>query len=96
MEVPLSLAVFIYLSVFLIVFLILWLVAGKKAKKQDFSDLEARLWNCPVCGSTYVDSKDPEISPCPRCGTLNKKTDTGKDGLYGGTTTANGISQNEK
>lgn len=84
MEISFSHAIFIYLTVFVLLFLFLWLFAGRKKKKEDFSLLEKRLWRCPVCGGTYVDSKNPEISRCPRCGSLNERQDLEEGGLYGG------------
>ncbi len=65
-----SLALFII--IFLALILGLWIFAAKARDKKTSLD-ERFIWHCAVCTYAYVNTKEPTISVCPRCGSYNKK-----------------------
>ncbi|HDD64760.1 MAG TPA: hypothetical protein ENF61_01450 [Firmicutes bacterium] len=70
-KIRLDFAVSIYL-IFSLLILILWFLSEKRRKviKRESKD---SLWQCPICFYVYINSKDDEISQCPRCGSLHKR-----------------------
>ena len=67
-----SLAAALYSLSIVALFLILWLAA--KIQKDRKLSLEQRfIWFCSICAYTYINTKEEEISLCPRCGSYNKK-----------------------
>ena len=66
-------AISLYLIATVIGILVLWLFAERKTLLKDFSPEEKFVWHCPICAYFYVDSFNDEVSPCPRCGSYNKR-----------------------
>lgn len=78
-EIELSTAFFLFTTLPLLVVFGIWIFLGFKrpSHKTDPVDKEL-IWSCSICMHVYVDSKNPEISPCPQCGSLNKRGDIEK------------------
>ena len=68
-----STAVFLYVMSALLVIFFLWIFFEKKAALPKFTREEADVWECSICGYTYVDSLHHEISRCPQCKSYNKR-----------------------
>ncbi len=49
-----------------------WNAGSVRRRRGDFLD-PAYIWHCSVCTYSYVNTKDEQISMCPRCGSYNKK-----------------------
>lgn len=69
-KISIDLGACIYLSISVII-LILWIFFEKKREVKNI--YEDNLWQCPLCFFEYIDSKNKDISRCPRCKTLHKK-----------------------
>ena len=55
--------------------LLLWLASDAVSRRvRPGSGEKLRLWRCEVCTHEYVDSVSEELSPCPRCGSLSRRT----------------------
>ncbi len=61
-----------YILIYLAVFFILWLSFRKQKDKELLLD-DKFLWFCSVCTYTFINTKEENISTCPRCGSYNKK-----------------------
>jgi len=71
-EINFPLAVALYLVIFLVAVFFLWLLGRKQKNKELFLD-QKFIWFCSVCTYTYINTKEDNISVCPRCGSYNKK-----------------------
>ena len=69
-KIPIDLGGCFYLSLSVLILLLWIFLEGKKKYKKVEED---NLWKCPLCFLEYIDSKNKEISRCPRCKTLFKK-----------------------
>jgi len=72
-KLDISMALFLYLFFSTILVLLLWAFFDFGTKLKTYSSDEEYLWHCGICATTYVDSKNPEFSKCPKCGSLNQK-----------------------
>jgi hypothetical protein len=61
-----------YILIYLAVFFVLWLSFRKQKDKELLLD-DKFLWYCSVCTYTFINTKEENISTCPRCGSYNKK-----------------------
>jgi len=69
-KIPIDLGTCIYLSISVII-LFLWLFwERRKITKKESNN---NFWKCPLCFFEYIDSRNEEMSRCPRCKTLFKK-----------------------
>jgi len=71
-EINFPLAVALYLVIFLVAVFFLWLLGREQKNKELFLD-QKFIWFCSVCTYTYINTKEDNISVCPRCGSYNKK-----------------------
>jgi len=67
-----SYAIAIYAIVSLGIIFLVWF-AGKKDKDKDLSLDKRFIWFCSVCTYTYINTREEDITLCPRCGSYNKK-----------------------
>jgi len=65
-------AVAVYMSFFVGLVIFLW-VFRSKAKDKDLSLDPRFIWFCSVCTYTYINTKESQITACPRCGSYNKR-----------------------
>jgi hypothetical protein len=65
-----AIAGYIVLSTGMILFS--WLSAGKQREGKFFLKPKF-IWFCSVCTYTYINTKEDNISVCPRCLSYNKK-----------------------
>lgn len=72
-RMDISVAVFFYVTSSLVVLFLFWLFFERKAVLPKFIGEKADIWECGICGYTYVDSTHHEISQCPQCKSYNKK-----------------------
>jgi len=72
-KVDISMALFLYLLATAVLMLIIWSFFDFGTKLKTFSSDERHIWHCKICAFTYIDSKQEEISLCPRCGSYNQK-----------------------
>ena len=77
-KLDISMALFLYLLSTAVFMLIIWSLFDFGTKLKTFSSDEKHVWHCSICALTYVDSKNDEISTCPRCNSYNQK----KGSLY--------------
>jgi len=71
-NIDFSQAVALYVLIFLNAILIIW-IFSKRQKDKDLTLDPRFIWFCSVCTYTYINTKEEEISICPRCGSYNKK-----------------------
>lgn len=71
-KISIDLGACIYLTISVII-LFLWIFFENKKKFKGKE--ENNLWKCPICFYEYIDSRNREISRCPRCKTLHKKNE---------------------
>jgi len=68
-----SLAISLYIILILTATLIAWLFTRRQKYKE--ASLDPRfIWYCSVCTYTYINTKEDQISVCPRCASYNKKS----------------------
>ncbi len=79
-KLDISMALFIYLLVTVVGILIIWCFFNFGTKLKVFSSDEKDIWHCSICSFTYVDSKNSEISKCPRCSSYNQRLDKNEEG----------------
>ncbi len=72
-KIELSLAVALYLIFSVIGIFILWFFLEKNKNFKRTNPEEKFVWQCSICTFFYVDSRNDEISVCPRCGSYNKR-----------------------
>ncbi|MEW6100670.1 MAG: hypothetical protein AB1481_00030 [Candidatus Omnitrophota bacterium] len=72
-SIDFSFAIASYLFIFFIIILFIWLF-NKKGKGRDLSLDPKFIWHCSICTYSYINTKEEEISVCPRCGSYNKKS----------------------
>ncbi|MDP8258985.1 MAG: hypothetical protein P9L90_06160 [Candidatus Aadella gelida] len=72
-KVDISMALFLYLLATAVFMLVIWSFFDFGTKLKTFSSEEAHIWHCTICSYTYIDSKNEEISTCPRCGSYNQR-----------------------
>jgi len=66
-KIDISTALFLYLFFSVIIVLIAWLFMDFGIRLSTFSSEEKYIWHCTICTHTYIDSRNDEISVCPRC-----------------------------
>jgi len=74
-KVDISTALFVYLFFSVIVVLILWAFIDFGTKLRAYGPDEKFIWHCPICTYTYIDSKNQDISVCPRCKSYNQRVE---------------------
>ena len=78
-KIDISTALFLYLFFSVITVLVAWLFMDFGIRLSTFSSEEKYIWHCTICTHTYIDSRNDEISICPRCHSYieraSKKTD---------------------
>jgi predicted Zn-ribbon and HTH transcriptional regulator len=67
-----SWAVALYIIFILFTLISLWVFA-KKEKAKGLTLDPRYIWFCSVCTYNYINTKEDEISVCPRCGSYNKR-----------------------
>lgn len=72
-KVDISTGLFIYLLATAVFILVIWSFFDFGTKLKTFSSEEEHIWHCTICSYTYIDSKNEEISTCPRCGSYNQR-----------------------
>lgn len=75
-RVELTSAITVYLFLGLLI-LFLWVFSEGRKKTPFRIKNENYLWECPICLYVYIDSSGFEISKCPLCGSLHKRSDLG-------------------
>jgi len=75
-KVDISTALLIYLLGSVVAVLVAWIFLNFGTKMKNFSSEEKYIWNCSICTHTYIDSRNDEISKCPRCGSYNERMDS--------------------
>lgn len=66
------LGVALYILLCLVGVFAFW-VFNRRQKDKDLTLDPEFIWFCSICSYTYVNTKEGEISTCPRCGSYNKK-----------------------
>jgi hypothetical protein len=67
-----SWAIALYILFILFTLISLWIFT--KDEKAKGLTLDPRyIWFCSVCTYNYINTKENEISVCPRCGSYNKR-----------------------
>lgn len=80
-KVELSVALALYLLAGMVFVFTIWCLSEVRKRVKDLKSEKEFLWRCPTCTYIYVDSKAEEISRCPLCKSLVKKSN--KDTPYG-------------
>ncbi|MCG8431661.1 MAG: hypothetical protein MJA29_10865 [Candidatus Omnitrophica bacterium] len=70
--VDFSLAVGLYIMLLCGGLLVFWLLTRRNRDRELTLD-PRYIWHCSICTHTYVNTKEDNISSCPRCGSYNKK-----------------------
>ncbi len=80
-ELNLGTILFLYVFLTIGVFFVFWLVFEHKSYANKRSrQKEENIWKCFICGTTYIDSKTPDFTKCPECGSINTREDQKKEG----------------
>lgn len=79
-KLELSLAISLFLIFSVIAMLVFWAFFERRSTARRVNPEEKFVWQCSVCTFFYIDSKNDEISVCPRCGSYNSRKSTGKGG----------------
>lgn len=66
-NIDISAAVFFYLLFSVFMVLLAWIYMDFGLKLTSFSSEEKYIWHCNICGHTYIDSRNEEISQCVKC-----------------------------
>ena len=74
-KVDISTAIFLYLLFSAILILIMWSFLDFGTRLKTYSSEEKYIWHCSICANTYIDSKNENISRCPRCKSYNQRMD---------------------
>ncbi len=72
-KLDLSMAIFFYLFFTAVLILALWCFYNFGTRMKTFSSDEKYIWHCHICANTYIDSRNEDISKCPRCGSFNQR-----------------------
>ncbi|MFA5147948.1 MAG: hypothetical protein WC491_02335 [Candidatus Omnitrophota bacterium] len=72
-RIELSWAVALYITFTAVGFIVYWLMFDRTKNLPNRSLSERSVWQCSICTQYYIDSKNSQISTCPRCGSYNKK-----------------------
>jgi rubrerythrin len=67
-----SVAIALFVLLVVNTVLLLWLRDKKQTDKNLTLDTRF-VWFCSICAYTYINTRDENISLCPRCGSYNKK-----------------------
>lgn len=67
-----SVAVALYLAVAVVLVFFFWLWNKKKRTTSLGVDPKI-IWFCSICTYNYINTKEDDISICPRCGSYNKR-----------------------
>jgi hypothetical protein len=76
-QLDMSTAVALYLLLTVVSILILWLFLDRESRPKQYASGKKSIWQCDVCFFSYVDSQHDVISRCPRCGSFNKRKESG-------------------
>jgi len=71
-SIDFSIAISCFFIIIINILLISW-IRGKRHKDKDLALDTKFVWFCAICAYTYINTKDENISICPRCGSYNKK-----------------------
>ncbi|MCM8789766.1 MAG: hypothetical protein NC916_01915 [Candidatus Omnitrophica bacterium] len=71
-NIDFSLAIGLYTLFFLAILLTPW-VFSKKEKGRNLTLDPKFIWFCSVCTYTYINTREENISVCPRCASYNKR-----------------------
>jgi len=66
-------AIFLYLLVSIFIFLFAWILFSKIKIPSEYVGGLDSIWQCLICTYIYVDSKNEQISKCPRCKSYNER-----------------------
>lgn len=72
-ELDISTAVALYLSLTVVTLLLIWLFLDRETKPRHYTSEKKSIWQCEVCTFIYIDSRHDVISRCPQCGSFNKR-----------------------
>lgn len=72
-KIDISMLIFIYIFFTAILLLLVWSFFDFGTKLKTFGSDEKFIWHCTICANTYIDSRNDEISMCPRCKSYNEK-----------------------
>ncbi len=72
-DLTIGIALYIGLTFFIVAFA--WMFGDRKgnALRNSSSNKKEFIWQCEICGYSYLDSKNFSISKCPRCGSYNDR-----------------------
>ena len=73
--VDISTAVLIYLCVTLLGVFFFWVRFERGGAFGKYQTHPKEVWNCSVCTYTYADSLHRELSRCPQCKSLNRRSE---------------------
>lgn len=72
-KIEFSWAIALYMSLTAVALIAYWFIFERVGDLPNRSISERNVWQCSICTFFYIDSKNSEISTCPRCGSYNKK-----------------------
>lgn len=79
LKMEISTAVFFYMLFTAVLMLVMWSFFSFGTRLRTFASDEKYIWHCHICAHTYVDSRNEEISVCPRCASYNERAVTAKE-----------------
>jgi hypothetical protein len=68
-----SWAVALYMVLTAVAFIAYWFFFDRVKSLPNRSISDRNVWKCSICTLYYIDSRNSDISLCPRCGSYNKK-----------------------
>ncbi|MCM8780790.1 MAG: hypothetical protein NC908_02565 [Candidatus Omnitrophica bacterium] len=71
-NIDFSLAISGYILITLLIVFLPWFFSPKN-KDRELSLDPHFIWHCSICTYTYINTKQDNISVCPRCGSYNKR-----------------------
>ncbi len=74
-KIDISSALFVYLTITVILVIGVWFLANTRTRLKTYVSEERFIWHCAICYHTYIDSKNEDISRCPKCGSYIDKAD---------------------
>ncbi|MBD3380474.1 MAG: hypothetical protein GF408_08455 [Candidatus Omnitrophica bacterium] len=77
-KLDISMALFFYLLFTAVFMLIVWSFFDLGTGLKSYGSDEKYIWHCPICAYNYIDSRNEEISVCPRCKSYNQRVDKEK------------------
>lgn len=76
-KVQFELAIFLYLLISIFGILSCWLIFSKINLPRGGSAEVESIWQCSICTYIYVDSKNKNLSICPRCNSYIERREEG-------------------